>query len=158
MNGLVRLRPDGIPDTTIRVTPTLNGHVYDFEVLPDARSMIAGAFTSVGAVHRNGIARLNSDGSLDPTFDAGIGANDIVRAVAFQPGGEVVIAGQFTDVNGAPCKYRNPARSAKAGRRWPSDRSPRLPSGWRDAGFSHSGRNPFVEGFWRRVDVLTATP
>src|SRR5262249_48643042 len=69
------------------------------------RIMIVGAFTSVGNSHRNGVARLNPDGTLDPTFDAGLGANDIVRAVAVQADGDVIIGGHFTAVNGQEHNY-----------------------------------------------------
>jgi hypothetical protein len=44
---------------------------------PNGQLVVAGEFTSVNSTNRNNIARLNSDGSLDPTFDPGIGPNDI---------------------------------------------------------------------------------
>src|SRR5437868_6267394 len=40
----------------------------------DGRIVIAGAFTEFNGVSRSRIARLNSDGSLDPAFDPGTGA------------------------------------------------------------------------------------
>jgi len=48
---------------------------------------------------------------VDPTFDAGLGPNDIVRAVAIQPNGWVVIGGMFTAVNGQPRSYLARLRS-----------------------------------------------
>jgi uncharacterized delta-60 repeat protein len=109
--NLARLNPDGSTDQSFIPRPALNGQVFDFQVLPDGRIMIVGSFTSVGSSNRNGIARLNPDGSLDPTFDAGLGANDIVRSVAVQPNGWVVIGGEFTSINGQPCKYLARLRS-----------------------------------------------
>ncbi len=44
---------------------------------PDGRILIAGTFTSINGVPRTGIARLNADGSLDTTFDAGAGISPL---------------------------------------------------------------------------------
>jgi hypothetical protein len=45
---------------------------------------------------RDRIARLNSNGSLDTSFDPGAGADADVRAIALQSDGNVLIAGGFT--------------------------------------------------------------
>src|SRR5438876_11293118 len=45
--------------------------------------------------------RLNADGTRDTTFNAGgVGANNLVLAVAVQPDGKLVIGGKFTSYNG----------------------------------------------------------
>src|SRR5947199_3524759 len=45
--------------------------------------------------------RLNADGDLDTTFNAGgAGANGTVRTVAVQSDGKIVIGGTFTSYNG----------------------------------------------------------
>jgi len=45
---------------------------------------------------RNGnMARLNSDGSVDPSFDPGSGPDDTVRALLLQPDGKIIIGGKF---------------------------------------------------------------
>jgi uncharacterized delta-60 repeat protein len=51
-------------------------------------------------VTKNYIARINQDGSLDPTFNTGNGASYFVRAVAIQPDGKIVIGGDFSYING----------------------------------------------------------
>lgn len=38
----------------------------------DDRLVITGVFNTYGGVARNGIARLNTNGSLDTTFDPGV--------------------------------------------------------------------------------------
>ena len=68
----------------------------------DGKIIVGGGFTQDGRTSRNRIARLNLNGTLDTTFDPGTGANDTVWALAVQPDGRVVIAGQFTTVNGVP--------------------------------------------------------
>ena len=61
---------------------------------PDGRILIGGAFTNFNGVPRRGVARLNSDGSLDP-FDARIwGQNAQVSCVAVDTAGRVVVGGQ----------------------------------------------------------------
>ena len=79
---------------------------------PDGKIVIGGFFTSVAGVGRNRIARLNSDGSLDTSFDPGVGcqgkvvpADDkdpFVFALAVQRDGKIVVAGNFATYNNQP--------------------------------------------------------
>ena len=70
-------------------------------VQPDGKSIVGGAFTSVDGVDRNRIARFNIDGSLDPSFDPGLGFDDEVLAVAIQPDGKILVGGKFKKFNNA---------------------------------------------------------
>ena len=65
---------------------------------PDGRVLIGGEFTSVGGAPRNRIARLNSNGALDNTFDPASGANGIVYSIARQTNGRVLLGGAFTQL------------------------------------------------------------
>ena len=67
--------------------------------------MIGGIFTSVGGATRNRIARLNTDGSLDNTFDPGAGASDVVDTICLQADGKIVMGGGFTIINGTNRNY-----------------------------------------------------
>ena len=52
---------------------------------------------------RNGLARLNKDGSVDTSFDPGTGASTTnVNSVALAADLKVVAAGSFTRFNGVP--------------------------------------------------------
>lgn len=64
--------------------------------------VIGGGFTSFNGTQCSYVARLNSDGSLDSTFNPGVGPNGAVIAVAVEPAGEILIGGQFSSVNGVP--------------------------------------------------------
>jgi uncharacterized delta-60 repeat protein len=56
-----------------------------------------GDFTAlVGVDGVNRLARLNIDGTLDTSFNSGLGLNGPVRAVAVQPDGKVIFGGFFT--------------------------------------------------------------
>lgn len=57
--------------------------------------LIVGRFDSINGVPRNNIARLNNDGSLDTTFDPGLGANAPINALVVQADGRILIAGDF---------------------------------------------------------------
>jgi len=72
--------------------------VFSMAVQSDGKVVIGGDFSSVNNVSRNRIARLNSDGQVDESFDPGLGADDLVSAVAMQ-GNKVIIAGFFTSVD-----------------------------------------------------------
>jgi uncharacterized delta-60 repeat protein len=70
------------------------------DTLPDGKIMIAGAFTSYNGTSITRLARLHPDGSLDETFNPGLGPNNVVYAMAVQSDGKVIIGGLFTTYNG----------------------------------------------------------
>lgn len=76
-------------------------------VQPDGKVLIGGGFSIVNGAPRGGVARLNSDGTLDTAFLNGMGGASpqgwagAVRSVALQPDGKILIGGLFTGVNGA---------------------------------------------------------
>lgn len=66
-------------------------------VQPDGKIVVGGSFYDVGGYWRRHIARLNTDGKVDPCFDPGIGLGDFYGAyvVRPQPDGKVLVGGQF---------------------------------------------------------------
>lgn len=100
-NRVARLNIDGSVDTSFDPGIGPNGVVYDVEVLPSAKVLIVGQFTQVSGIARNGIARLNIDGSVDPSF-APAGSNNTIRTIALdsRPDGKVMIGGDFGLYNG----------------------------------------------------------
>ncbi|MFN3875255.1 MAG: delta-60 repeat domain-containing protein, partial [Flavobacteriales bacterium] len=69
-------------------------------VQPDGKVVCVGDFTSYDGTGRNRIARLDSDGTLDASFNPGTGANFLVTSVALQSDGKLLIGGYFNDYNG----------------------------------------------------------
>lgn len=69
---IVRVDRAGVPD--IGFTPVINNDVYGMAVLSSGRIIIGGTFTLVNGVSRNGVAVLNSDGTLYSSFDASAAA------------------------------------------------------------------------------------
>ena len=92
--------PAGSVDTAFNPGAGANDFVNVVALLPDGKFMIGGDFTQVNGLFRDRLARLNRDGTLDPTFALGQGVNDSVRAIAIQPDGRAILAGFFTSVNG----------------------------------------------------------
>ncbi len=99
---IARLNADGSLDRSFGDGLSGAGNtVYAVAVQKDGKVLIGGLFGSVNGVVRNGIARLNADGSLDTRFGDGLsGANSYVNCVAVGNDGKVVIGGGFTSVNG----------------------------------------------------------
>ncbi len=111
-SGIVRLNVDGTLDLSFAnglsgVAHTNHPVVSSVVIQPDRKILIGGAFSTVNGVPRIGIARLESDGSLDITFTnilSGIEAieNPAVSQIALDAHGKVFITGNFAAVNGSP--------------------------------------------------------
>jgi uncharacterized delta-60 repeat protein len=72
-NSIARLNPDGSVDPTFRAPVTTSSNFITTEITAlalqaDGKILMGGNFATVAGVSRPGIARLNSDGSVDPTF------------------------------------------------------------------------------------------
>lgn len=90
----------GQPDPTF--TPTINNYVYATAVQPDGKILLAGSFGTVNNTQRSRLARLYADGSLDTAFLYNLsGASGTINALVLQTNGAIVIAGNFSSVNGS---------------------------------------------------------
>ncbi|MBN2159642.1 MAG: delta-60 repeat domain-containing protein [Spirochaetes bacterium] len=101
---IIRLNADGSLDTDFNIGGTgATASVYSLAIQGDGKVLIGGDFTWYnGANVPDRIIRLNTDGSVDSTFNiGGTGANDIVYTLAIQGDGKVLIGGVFTAYNGA---------------------------------------------------------
>lgn len=89
--SLVRLNADGSIDSGFdRLFPTAetNGNeVRTSLILPNGQIMVGGSFSTNGKYN---LVRLNSDGAVDPAFTS---SNHLVRDVARQPDGKLVVVG-----------------------------------------------------------------
>src|SRR5437868_2994006 len=80
-----------------------NDEVGSIVVQPDGKLLIGGWFTAINDTKRNSIARLNPNGSLEPTFNPGAGPGGVItgefplriHSVALQGDGKVILAGDF---------------------------------------------------------------
>ncbi len=102
---IARLSSEGTIDTAFKVGTGANATIYAFAVQPDGKIIIGGAFTSFNGTPINRIARLNSNGSLDISFNPGLGANERINSVALQADGKILITGSFFKYNGINIYY-----------------------------------------------------
>ncbi len=74
----------------------------DFAVQPDEKIIIAGSFTKYNGVNVQRLIRLNSDGSIDTSFNiAGVGLqNDGVTQIELQSDGKIIIIADQTSSGG----------------------------------------------------------
>ncbi|MCU0440571.1 MAG: putative Ig domain-containing protein [Raineya sp.] len=105
--GMVRLNADGSVDASFIVGSGFSGYigyffarVYALALQPDGKILVAGAYYGYNGTNRPCLVRLNTDGSIDNTFDTGIGFNDIVHSVVLQSDGKILAGGIFNTVNG----------------------------------------------------------
>ena len=98
---IARLNTNGSVDNTFNGGSGANNFINSVLVQSNGKILIGGLFTSVNGTNRNRIARLNSNGSLDTSFNPGAGVDGFVSAAALQPNGNVLIAGNFVALNGA---------------------------------------------------------
>ncbi len=99
-NRLARLNADGTLDATFNPSGGLNATAYTVRLLPGGRIFVAGAFTTAGGLTRNRAVVFNSDGSVDPSFDPGMGPGASVYTSTLQPDGKIIIGGSFTTYAG----------------------------------------------------------
>jgi uncharacterized delta-60 repeat protein len=102
-SGIARLNSDGSLDGTFNPGSGVNGAVWAIAQLPNNKLIIGGSFISVNETNRNGIARLNADGSLDLSFNPGSGAGGIypwIETMVMQNDGRLLVGGSFTSMNG----------------------------------------------------------
>jgi len=102
-NLIARLNSDGTLDDGFQNGMSgVNDWVFSIALQPDGKVLLGGLFTTANGVSRNRVARLNTDGGLDVSFQNGMsGADNWVYSVAVQTDGRILIGGLFTFVNDA---------------------------------------------------------
>ncbi len=103
---LVRLLSDGYQDPTFQgyLSPWLNNGANDvitsIALQSDGKILVGGKFTAYNGYPRNHVARLNTDGSVDTSFNPNSGADGTVWSVLARSDGKIVIGGDFTHYTG----------------------------------------------------------
>ncbi|NDA66246.1 MAG: hypothetical protein EBY09_06345, partial [Verrucomicrobia bacterium] len=99
--NLVRLSGfDGSLDPLFSATALPNSAVRALALETSGKILLAGDFTAINGTSRGGVARLNSNGTLDAAYDTGLGANGSIFAIGAQPDGKAIIGGRFSMVDG----------------------------------------------------------
>lgn len=77
-NRILRLNDDGTKDNSFNNTTGFNNTTIGSVIDSLNRIYVGGIFTTYKGVTSNSIIRLNSDGSIDTSFDIGVGFNNYV--------------------------------------------------------------------------------
>lgn len=113
-NLIARLNTDGSLDYSFdpgtgasgslgtAINGNTNSFVFYTALQPDGKILMTGNFTTFNGVGRNGLARLNTNGTLDVTFNIGGGINygSWGRSLLVQSNGQIIMTGWFTSYNG----------------------------------------------------------
>lgn len=99
---LTRLNQDGTGDESFSPPIIGNNSPEAIAVQPDGKIIVCGTVSfSQNGVQRDYIARLNSDGSLDPSFEV-VGQSSGLLALAIQPDGKILVGGAATNAPVSP--------------------------------------------------------
>lgn len=104
-NRIVRISQNGQIDNSFNIGSGFEKQVYALAVQSDQKIIAAGDFTKYNgsALNANRIVRLLPDGSKDPDFNIGSGANSTIESVVLQPDGKILVGGHFKEFNGFEC-------------------------------------------------------
>jgi len=111
LNHVARLNTDGSVDSSFAPGLGANNTVSSIALQADGRIVLGGQFTFCNGVTRNGLTRLNYDGTVDPTVNFGSGANGPVNAVVVEedtlagyptnvPDEKIILGGAFSQFDG----------------------------------------------------------
>lgn len=103
---IARINEDGSLDTTFNpgagAQPIVGPIVRALALQADGKVLVGGGFETFDGKARKNIARLNANGSVDESFNAGNpGVDGDINAIIVQPDGKVLVGGGFTKWNGA---------------------------------------------------------
>ncbi|MDQ3190654.1 MAG: T9SS type A sorting domain-containing protein [Bacteroidota bacterium] len=104
-NRIARLSTNGTLDPSFITGTGFSHPASSISIQSDEKIIAGGSFASYNGTLRNRIARLNADGSLDTTFNPGIGFNNHVISTAIQSNGKIIVCGQFTSFNNTPRNF-----------------------------------------------------
>lgn len=132
--NLIRLNGDGSIDSAFDLSTSSNGVIWTLAPQDDGRTYVGGIFSRLGMADRPGLARLNSDASLDPAFAPEFSPylNANVHALIVQSDGKILVGGSFK-LPGTPMNsYVGVLRLDESGTLDPSFIPPAMPD--------HAGR------------------
>lgn len=97
INGIVKINNDGSKDSNFNnICRGFDESVKQFELQPDGKILCIGRFHAYNGVFKNRFLRLNSDGSLDNSFNVSaepfMNENDIPWDIKLQPDGKMMVA------------------------------------------------------------------
>ena len=100
-NRITRLNADGTRDTGFTIGTGFSNPVRKMLLQSDGKILVCGVFSTYNEVTVNRIVRLNTDGTRDTSFSTeGTGFGNIIRDIALQSDGKIIVGGEYTTYNG----------------------------------------------------------
>lgn len=101
LNNIVRLNTDGSLDATFLTNIGTgpeggSGTITTIKIQSDDKIIIGGSFTTFNGIARNNIVRLNSNGSVDTSFDIGADTSTVlssIEKILIQTDGKIILLG-----------------------------------------------------------------
>lgn len=100
-NRIVKLNQNGTIDAQFKVGAGFNGDPYAVMRQSDGKLVCVGTFTSYSGSTRRGIARINTDGTLDASFPNAAVSGSALAQVVQQSDGKLILAGWITGYSGS---------------------------------------------------------
>lgn len=91
-NRIARLNPDGTIDTSFSAGTGPNDDILNLSLQADGKIIIGGYLYSYNGAVINRMARLNSDGSLDTTFNLGLTSIEWIQRTLVLPNGKILMS------------------------------------------------------------------
>ena len=99
-NRIIRLNTDGTVDSTFAYGTGFNNVTLNTAIQSDGKIIVAGVFTSYNGTAANRIIRLNTDGTVDSTFNYGSGFDSNAKDIQILSDDKVLVGGLFTTYKG----------------------------------------------------------
>ncbi len=100
-NRIARLNADGSLDITFDPGSGADATVYKIALLPNGKIVLGGNFDNLNDTSRFRLGILNSNGTIDLSFEAGFDNDpaNTIRSMVLQPDGKLIIGGSFKSYN-----------------------------------------------------------
>ena len=102
--NLIRLNSDGTKDNSFHIGTGFSSNINSMALQPDGKIIVGGDFWEYQEMKKAYLVRLNSDGSLDNSFNIGTGFDRPVKSIILQPDGKIIVGGSFQNFQNTPQK------------------------------------------------------
>lgn len=100
VKGIVRINQNGTIDYSFHFDDNYHGFFQSIKLLNNGQLIVGGLFLDELLNQSKSVLRLNSDGSVDPTFNSEINNNGVVRTLWIQQDNKIVVGGDFLQIQG----------------------------------------------------------
>jgi uncharacterized delta-60 repeat protein len=101
INKIARLNANGSIDKNFKSGIGADNGILKIVTQSDGKILVAGRFTKYNDIPVKGLVRLNTNGSMDTTFGAGISDSmSSIHQIALLPNGKIIVTGKARNFNG----------------------------------------------------------